>query len=139
MLNREKSGQKVRKRGKNIKYDILSGVPPSDGGKGLRILSGEIKTPPMGLSARVETGQLLRRLQNGEQLSLPHSRPMPTIGPRVHELRVRESNKIWRVIYRIDEDFIVVGEVFAKTTAETPEHVKETCRKRYRLYDTGRE
>jgi hypothetical protein len=40
-------------------------------------LGGEIKTPPLSSGARIEAGTLLRKLQNGEKLSLPHSRPMP--------------------------------------------------------------
>jgi hypothetical protein len=48
-------------------------------------LHGEIKTPPFSFEARVETGVLLRRLQGGEKLTLPHSRPMPAIGARCHE------------------------------------------------------
>jgi hypothetical protein len=62
-------------------------------GKALMILQGEIKTPPMSESARRETGFLLRRLQQGELLALPHSRPMPTIGTRCHELRINDENK----------------------------------------------
>lgn len=45
-------------------------------------MAGELKTPPMSSDARVEGGMLLRRLQRGETLSMPESRPMPTIGPR---------------------------------------------------------
>jgi len=51
-------------------------------------LHGEVKTPPFSRTARVEAGYLLRRLQTGEQLGLPFSRPMPSIGRRCHELRV---------------------------------------------------
>jgi hypothetical protein len=40
-------------------------------------LAGEVKTPPLSRPARIEDGMLLRRLQRGEVLSLPHSRPMP--------------------------------------------------------------
>lgn len=43
-------------------------------------LHGEIKTPPFSQEARLEAGFLLRQLQKGELLSLPHSRPMPSIG-----------------------------------------------------------
>ena len=46
-------------------------------------LHGEIKTPPFTREARVEAGTLLRRLQEGERLEMPHSRPMPSIGPDV--------------------------------------------------------
>ena len=42
-------------------------------------LHGEVKTPPFTTTARLEAGVLLRRLQRGEKLALPHSRPMPAI------------------------------------------------------------
>jgi hypothetical protein len=70
---------------------------------------GEIKTPPFSTAARVETGNLLRRLQEGESLGMPHSRPMPSIGPRCHEIRVRDENRIWRVVYRLDPDAILIA------------------------------
>jgi hypothetical protein len=38
-------------------------------------LHGEIKTPPFSANARLEAGQLLRRLQKGELLGMPHARP----------------------------------------------------------------
>ena len=84
-------------------------------------LRGEVKTPPFRFDARVEAGVLLRRLQRGENLSLPHSRPMPTIGSRGHELRIQDQDKSWRIIYRIEADAIVILEVFRKTTQETPQ------------------
>jgi hypothetical protein len=59
---------------------------------------GEIKTPPFAAEARVEAGTLLRRLQEGESLGMPHSRPMPSIGPRCHELRVRDGHHNWRIV-----------------------------------------
>jgi hypothetical protein len=43
-------------------------------------LHGEIKTPPFSALARIEAGVLLRRLQRGETLRMPQSRPMPSIG-----------------------------------------------------------
>src|SRR5213592_3796736 len=98
-------------------------------------LHGEIKTPPFSKEARIEAGTLLRRLQEGESLGLPHSRPMPSIGPRCHELRVRDAEQNWRIIYRLDADAIVIAEVFAKTTRQTPEHVITTCQRRLRRYD----
>ncbi|HWL50920.1 MAG TPA: hypothetical protein VNQ90_00690, partial [Chthoniobacteraceae bacterium] len=60
--------------------------------KPLRWLSGEVKTPPMSMEARREVGYLLRMLQEGEKLSLPHSRPMPSVGARCHELRGCEKS-----------------------------------------------
>jgi phage-related protein len=99
-------------------------------------LHGEIKTPPFSSKARIEAGYLLRRLQMGEKLSLPHSRPMPSIGARCHELRIEDENKAWRIVYRIDPDAIVILEVFEKTTRTTPKDVKENCKRRIRVYDS---
>lgn len=98
-------------------------------------LHGEIKTPPFAKEARVEAGTCLRRLQEVESLGLPHSRPMPSIGPRCHELRIRDETSNWRIIDRIDDDAIVIVEVFPKTTQKTPQRVIDTCRRRLRLYD----
>ncbi|MGA0200107.1 MAG: type II toxin-antitoxin system RelE/ParE family toxin [Prochlorotrichaceae cyanobacterium] len=98
-------------------------------------LYGEVKTPPFSQAARIEAGVLLRQLQDGISLSLPHSRPMPSIGSHCHELRIRDEDKNWRIIYRIDDDSIVIIEVFSKTTQATPKSVIEVCKKRLRNYD----
>jgi phage-related protein len=108
-------------------------VSPKD--KPLAWLHGEIKTPPLSKSARLEAGFLLRQLQRGDLLSMPQSRPMPSIGPRCHELRINDANVTWRVVYRIDVDAIVILEVFAKKTGKTPKAVIDTCRKRLKEYD----
>jgi phage-related protein len=98
-------------------------------------LRGEVKTPPFSLEARLEAGVLLRRLQRGESLSLPHSRPMPVIGPRCHELRIVDRDKTWRIIYRVDRDAVVIVDVFRKTTQQTPKRVMDDCRRRLSQYD----
>ena len=104
-------------------------------GKPLRWLHGEVKTPPISSAARREIGSLLRDLQEGELLSMPHSRPMPGIGSRCHELRVNDENKTWRLIYRLDTDAIIVLDVFEKKTNKTPKHVIENCRRRLKHYE----
>lgn len=98
-------------------------------------LYGEVKTPPFRQEARIEAGILLRRLQQGENLGMPHSRPMPSIGASCHELRVRDADKNWRIIYRMDDDAILIVEVFNKTTRTTPKKVIENCKKRLSKYD----
>jgi phage-related protein len=107
------------------------------GDKPLVWLRGEVKSPPFSSAARTEAGWLLRRLQAGEKLGLPHSRPMPTIGPRCHELRVVDADRTWRLVYRIDADAIVIADVFQKTTRQTPARVIEDCNRRLRLYDAA--
>ena len=98
-------------------------------------LYGEVKTPPFSKAARIEAGYLLRRLQKGEPLSLPHARPMPRIGARCHELRVTDEHATWRIVYRTDQDAVVIAEVFSKKTQQTPKRVIETCKKRLKDYD----
>ncbi|GAB4453689.1 MAG: hypothetical protein OHK0029_06920 [Armatimonadaceae bacterium] len=73
---------------------------------------------------------MLRLLQQGESLSLPQSRPMSTIGTHCHELRVKDADKEWRVVYYLDSDFVVILEVFNKTTKTTPKPVIDICKKR---------
>lgn len=99
-------------------------------------LHGEVKTPPFSREARLEAGYLLRLLQRGETLSLPHSRPMPAIGARCHELRIVDEHVSWRVVYRVDPDAVVILEVFDKKTNRTPVQVIEVCKKRLRDYET---
>lgn len=103
--------------------------------KALLVLRGEVKTPPLGVQARREIGFLLRMLQKAQVLSMPHSRPMPAVGPRVHELRVNDDGVQWRVMYRADDDAVVIVDVFQKTTQTTPRRVIDACRARLRDYD----
>ncbi|MDH5190279.1 MAG: type II toxin-antitoxin system RelE/ParE family toxin [Gammaproteobacteria bacterium] len=98
-------------------------------------LHGEIKTPPFSATARIEAGFLLRKLQTGEKLGMPQSRPMPTIGKRCHELRIIDSSVTWRIMYRIDTDAIVILEVFDKKTSKTPKRIIDICKDRLRDYD----
>ena len=116
-----------------VSSDIASGMAHED--KPLVWFHGEVHTPPFSVEARIETGVLLRRLQRGENLSLPHSRPMPSIGSRCHELRVRDETQTWRIIYRVDSDAIVIVEVFGKTTQQTPKRIVDASRRRLQAYD----
>ena len=85
-----------------------------DDNKPLVWLHGKIKTPPFTAEARIEAGVLLRRLQRGESLGLPHSRPMPGIGRGAHELRIPDETKTWRIFYVIEADAIVSARVGSK-------------------------
>ena len=88
----------------------------------------------MSSNARIEAGYLLRLLQKGETLTLPHSRPMPMIGARCHELRIEDRNLTWCIVYRIDSDAIVILDIFEKKTQKKPQVVIENCRRRLKLY-----
>lgn len=99
-------------------------------------LHGEVKTPPFSSAARLEAGVLLRILQRGDRLGMPASRPMPSVGARCHELRIVDETVTWRIMYRLDEDAVVILEVFAKKTGQTPKHVIDTCKVRLKRYDS---
>jgi phage-related protein len=60
---------------------------------------------------------------------------MPEIGPRCHELRVRDAGHRWRIFYRVDRDAVLVQGVLDKKTAATPDHVIAHCRARAARYD----
>ena len=108
-------------------------MAPDD--KPLVWLSDVVKSPPFSKDARLAAGSLLRKLQKGQMLEMPHSRPMPSIGERCHELRVVDVNATWRIIYRIDPDAIVILDVFSKKTQVTPQSVINRSRKRMREYN----
>ena len=98
-------------------------------------LHGVVTSPPFSKQPRIEAGYLLRRLQAGQQVGMPHSRPLPGVARRCHELRVVDRGVTWRIVYRIDPDAIVILEVFAKKTPQTPRAVIEACRERLKEYD----
>lgn len=97
-------------------------------------LGGEIKTPPFSQAGRLEARFLLRRLQQGEVLSLPQSRPMPSVGAQCHELRINDTGHAWRIMYHVEPDAVVVLDVFSKKTEATPLTAMTTCRRRLAAY-----
>ena len=97
-------------------------------------VSSEIKTPPFSAAARLEAGGLLRRLQGGEALGLPNSRPMPAVGSGCHELRIVDERVSWRIFYYLAADAVVVLEIERKTTRQTPKTTIERCQGRLRRY-----
>jgi len=98
-------------------------------------LDGEVKTPPFTEANRIKVGYLLGKLQQGQSLSMPTSRPMPSIGSRCHELRIGNQGDIWRIVYRVDDDAIVIATVFKKKTQKTPKSVIKACQSRLDDYD----
>jgi phage-related protein len=83
----------------------------------------------------MEAGYLLRLLQKGQAVGMPHSRPMPIVGQRCHELRVSDAGADWRIVYRLDSDAVVILEVFTKKTRATPKTVIDACTRRLGEYD----
>jgi phage-related protein len=96
-------------------------------------------TSPRGASPHTRSmTTAIGRVSCGESLSMPQSRPIQSIGSRCHELRINDLSGTWRVLYRINEDAIVILEVFAKKTGKTPKGVIATCRNRLKEYEDAR-
>ena len=80
----------------------------------------EIKDWP--LSVREDLADAVARLEQGHSLSMPLSRPMPSIGAGVHELRLRDRTGAYRVIYAImTKAGVALLHAFKKTTEKTPQ------------------
>jgi len=94
----------------------------------------EIKSPPMSKKVQREAGYLLRMLQEGEKIGMPHSRSMTTIGRRCHELRISDSEETWRIVYHIAATEIVVLHAFKKKTQKTSQATINLCKERLKAY-----
>lgn len=82
---------------------------------------------------RGDLADALARLDAGLTLSMPLSRPMPSIGRGVHELRLKDRSGAHRVVYALIRSGTVhVVHAFKKTTRQTPRRHVELVRKRIR-------
>jgi phage-related protein len=80
---------------------------------------------------RGDLADALARLNEGLTLSMPLSRPMPSIGLGVHELRFRDRAGIYRVIYvLLGEGTIYLIHAFMKKTSQTPKKNIDLAQKR---------
>ena len=95
----------------------------------------------MGSRARQKAGFHLREIQQGVNLVMPLSRPLPQIQHGCHELRIQDAeNRLnWRVVYYIDAVAILVLGVFEKQTQQMPENEKELCRQTLQRYIAARQ
>jgi phage-related protein len=103
--------------------------------KSVAWLHGEVKTPPFTAESRKEAGDLLRLLQEGETLGMPQAERLPTVGPRCVALRIRDGQHNWRIMYRVDQDVVLVLDVYAKKTSRILKDVIDRCKKRLKSYD----
>jgi len=80
---------------------------------------------------RGDLADALARLEAGLTLSMPLSRPMPGIGPGIHELRLKDRSGAYRVVYAVVRSAAVhVLHAFKKTTQGTSARNLELARKR---------
>lgn len=69
----------------------------------------------------MEFGKLLLILQAGENITMPSSRPMPSIYNGVSELRIKDESGNYRIFYYIKlKNKILVFHAFQKKTQKTP-------------------
>ena len=80
---------------------------------------------------RREFGKAIFDLQKGEKLAMPLSRRMPSVGPGVEELRVKDRSGGYRVFYYAKlADSILIFHAFEKKTQKTPPHEIALAQKR---------
>lgn len=76
-------------------------------------------------------GKIIFDLQKGEKLSMPLSRPMPSVAAGVEELRVKDRSGAYRVFYYTKlADSVLIFHAFVKKTQRTPAHEIALARKR---------
>jgi phage-related protein len=91
----------------------------------------EILTLPEDI--RGDLADALARLDAGHTLTMPLSRPMPSIGRGVHELRLKDRSGAYRIVYAVVRGGDVhVVHAFKKTSQPTPRRAIELARKRLR-------
>lgn len=82
---------------------------------------------------REDLADMLARLDVGVMLSMPISRPMPSVGRGVHELRLKDRSGIYRVIYIfVKQSDIWLVHAFKKKTQQTPQKNIDLAKKRIR-------
>lgn len=93
----------------------------------------EIKELPAAI--RGDLADALARLEAGLGLSMPLSRPMPSIGSGAHELRLKDRSGAYRVVYALIRSGTVhVLHAFKKTAQATPKRNIQIARQRLKEY-----
>ena len=97
----------------------------------VRACEKELKEFPE--EVRGDLADALARLEAALNLSMPLSRPMPSIAPGAHELRFRDRSGIYRVVYWIRrQNEIWLVHAFKKKTQQTPSLNIEVAKQRIR-------
>lgn len=96
-----------------------------------------VNAPPLSPAVRDEVTECLRSLQRGRRVGFPHSRLAPRVGSRCHELFVRDGNRAWVIIVRIDRDAVIVAAVFHRRKTRTSAAVIRGCQRQLAAYDAA--
>jgi len=69
---------------------------------------------------RRELGKIIFDLQKGAKLAMPLSKPIPSVGPGVEELRIKDRTGAFRVFYLTRKaDAVLIFHAFQKKTQKT--------------------
>jgi phage-related protein len=117
----------------DLQFEKAASMSPKD--KPLVWLTKTVTTPPFSSEARIKAGYLLRKLQQGEILGPPDAKKLADLCPKCYELRIKDRDKWYRIMVRIDSDAIVILGWFEKKSNRIPKKVLEACGKRMRDYD----
>ena len=89
------------------------------------------------VDARQDAGYQLDKVQRG--LQPDDSKPMPTIGKGVEEIRIRDDSGIYRVIYTARfADAVFVLHAFEKKTQRTSQRDIEVAKTRFKAMKRDR-
>lgn len=91
----------------------------ADGLKPLAWRVGGFCLPVLSFGARIELGCFLVRLQAGWIINLSRCRPLREIGKWVFAHRTWNGDACWLLIFRIDEDMIVIADLLPETGDES--------------------
>jgi phage-related protein len=101
---------------------------------------GEFRDLP--IAVRKAFGEMLRVLQEGINLGMPDSRPMPVVAIGVDELRAKDPSGQYRAFYlKKSKEGILVLRAFHKKSQETPQSEIKLARRRLQelLHEISRE
>ncbi len=83
------------------------------------------------IEVRKAFGKAILDLQKGHRLTMPLSRPMRSVAPGVEELRIKDTNGIYRAFYFVKaKSGILIFHSFTKKTQKTPQQEIEIGKKR---------
>lgn len=55
----------------------------------------------------------------------------------MYELRINDEHESWRIVYRVDDDYILVAHIFSKKSQKMPMEIIEVCKRRLKDYDSS--
>jgi phage-related protein len=83
------------------------------------------------LEVKKDLGSILTKMQKGELVGFPDTRPMKTVGTSCYEIRLKGADGIFRAFYVLKTDVgILVFHSFKKKTQKTPVGEIETGKTR---------